>query len=103
MLVSSEPESAQWVAAGEETRFYDDIGCLATDGRAPSGRNARFVHADGRWLTAERAYYGRPRDVSTPMGYGFLAFPDRRRAESRDRDGRARTWAEVESELARGR
>jgi copper chaperone NosL len=103
MLVSSERQSAQWVASGEETRFYDDIGCLAADGRARSGRNVRFVHADAGWLPVERAYFGRPRDVSTPMGYGFLAFPDRRLAESRDSEGRAFTWAEVESELARKR
>jgi hypothetical protein len=103
MLVSSERESAQWVASGEETRFYDDIGCLATDDRARSGRNVRFVHADGDWLPVERAFFGRPRDGSTPMGYGFFAFPDRRSAESRDRDGRAFTWAEVGSELARKR
>jgi copper chaperone NosL len=103
MLVSSEPDCAQWVASGEETRFYDDIGCLATDDWAPSGRNSRFVHGGGRWLPVERAYFGRPRDESTPMGYGIRAFPDRARAASRDRDGRAWTWAELVSELGRGR
>lgn len=103
MLVSSEPESAQWVGSGEETRFYDDIGCLATDDWAPSGRNSRFVHAGGRWLPVDRAYFGRPRDASTPMGYGILAFPDRREAASRDRDRRALTWVELVSELGRGR
>jgi copper chaperone NosL len=102
MLVSSEQESAQWVAAGEETRFYDDIGCLATDRSAPSARNARFVHAEGSWLPAERAFFARPPGVSTPMGYGFVAFADRGRAANRDRQGRALDWAGVES-VARGR
>ncbi len=99
MLVSREPDSAQWVAAGEETRFYDDVGCLATDGWAPSGRNARFVHADGRWIPADRAFYAHPPDASTPMGYGFVAFADRGQAALRDHEGRALAWAELVAAL----
>ena len=68
MLVSSEADSAQWVASGEEARFYDDIGCLATDDWSPSGRSARFVHAGGRWVPAEGALFARPRMASSPMG-----------------------------------
>lgn len=103
MLVSSEADSAQWVASGEETRFYDDIGCLATDDWAPSGRSGRFVRAGGRSVPVERAFFARPRGASSPMGYGVVAFADRAQAASRDRGGRAYTWTELVSELGAGR
>jgi copper chaperone NosL len=103
MLVSSEPDSAQWVAAGEETRFYDDIGCLATDPWTPPGRNARFVRAQGRSVPADGAFFARPHGTSTPMGYGVVAFADRRQAAARDRQGRALGWTELVSELRGGR
>jgi len=99
MVVSREAESAEWIASGEEPRFYDDIGCLATDSWAPPGRSARFVHADGTWAPAESSFYARPADVSTPMGYGAVAFRTREEAASRDRQGRALTWEELVGEL----
>lgn len=99
MLISREPDSAEWVAAGEETRFYDDIGCLATDDWTPRGRNLRFVHVDGRWMSADDVFFARPADASTPMGYGVVAFEDAQKAASRDRGGRARRWNELVSEL----
>lgn len=103
MMVSSEPQSAEWVVPGEETRFYDDIGCLATDAPPHAQRGALFVHVDGaRWARAESAFYARPPDQSTPMGYGFVAFTDRREAAARDRQGKAHTWEELVRELAPG-
>lgn len=101
MMISSEPQSAQWVVPGEETRFYDDIGCLAADDRPRAEGGARFVHVDGtRWARAENAFYARPADESTPMGYGVVAFSNRTQAATRDRQGKARTWEELAAELA---
>jgi hypothetical protein len=101
MMISSEPQSAQWVVPGEETRFYDDIGCLAADDRPRAEGGARFVHVDGaRWARSETAFYARPADESTPMGYGVVAFSNRAEAVARDRQGRARTWDELVHELA---
>jgi copper chaperone NosL len=101
MLVSSEPQSAERVAAGEETLFYDDIGCLATDATPSAKLGSRFVHVDGGgWTAAEKAFYARPGDVSTPMGYGVVAFTDSARAAARDREGKARTWQDLVRELA---
>jgi hypothetical protein len=100
MMISSEPESAQWVVPGEETRFYDDIGCLAADDRPQVEGGARFVHVDGSgWARAETASYARPAGLSTPMGYGFAAFSKAAEAAARDRDGRARTWEEAVREV----
>lgn len=101
MLVSNELESAQWVVPGEETLFYDDIGCLATDARKRGEGGSRFVHVRAAgWAPAETAFYARPTDVSTPMGYGVVAYADRAEAARRDRQGRARKWEEVVRELA---
>ena len=101
MLVSREDQAAEWIAAGEEPRFYDDIGCLATDGWRPPGRSARFVHAGRTWSLAESLFYARPPDASTPMGYDVVAFATREQAASRDREGRARSWEELTRELRR--
>jgi copper chaperone NosL len=99
MLVSREDQSAEWVAAGEEPRFYDDIGCMATDPWNAPGRTARFVHAGRSWLPAESAFYARPAALSTPMGYGVAAFATREAAAASDPAGRARTWMELAREL----
>jgi copper chaperone NosL len=99
MLVSREDQSAEWIAAGEEPRFYDDIGCLATDRWSAPGRSARFVHVGRTWSFAETVFYARPPGVSTPMGYDTNAFATREEAASRDREGRARSWNELVQEL----
>jgi copper chaperone NosL len=99
MLVSREDQSAEWIVAGEEPRFYDDIGCLATDPWRAPGRSARFVHVGRSWSPAESVFYARPPALSTPMGYGVAAFATREEAAASDRAGRARTWPELASEL----
>jgi copper chaperone NosL len=99
MLVSREDQSAEWIAAGEEPRFYDDIGCLATDPWSPPGRSARFVHVGRFWSPAESVFYAHPPTLSTPMGYDVAAFATREAAAASDRAGRARTWQELSREL----
>jgi hypothetical protein len=99
MLVSREDQSAEWIAEGEDSRFYDDIGCLATDPWSAPGRSTRFVHVGRSWSPAETAFYGRPSSPSTPMGYGVAAFATWEEAASLDREGRARTWQELVQEL----
>lgn len=95
MLVSREDQSAEWITEGEEPRFYDDIGCLATDPWIAPGRNARFVHVGRTWAPAETSFFARPPGISTPMGYGVAAFATREEGASRDREGRVRTWQEL--------
>ena len=104
MLVSDPRTTAQAVAAGEDPRFYDDIGCAASDRTLPKTGTRVYVAAgDGtRWIGAEEAYFARVQDLRTPMGYDFAAFFSRSQAEKHDREGRARSWAELRSELSRG-
>jgi hypothetical protein len=102
MLVSDPSSAAEVVFGGAETRFYDDPGCLATD-RIPEGQpHEIWVRADGgkAWKKAREAFYARPRDARTPMGYGFLAFTSREDARSRDRDGKAWGWEQVRAEIS---
>lgn len=105
MLVSELRDAAEAVAAGQETRFYDDLGCLATDKALRGGVWRLYVRASeaDRWILAEEASYAQPAGERTPMGYGFRAYASRAAAAARDRGGRARTWSELVSELGAGK
>jgi len=104
MMVSDHVAAAQAVFAGDDPRFYDDIGCLVHDSSAWSKRVQPYVPADGgeRWLKAEKAFYGRPADARTPMGFDFVAYETMAQATERDRDGRGRTWGDLVAELSGG-
>ena len=99
MLVSSEAGAAEIVSARDETRFYDDVGCLAADWakRPPSTTNATpFVRiGTGGWADARAAWFGRPASARTAMGSGLVAFATAEEAKAADRDGRALAWDEV--------
>jgi copper chaperone NosL len=103
MVVSDAESAAEAVAADQETRFYDDAGCLAGDAAVRNGRWKLFVHrtASEGWLPAAEASFGRPARGSTPMGYGFRAYGSAEEARRADREGRAWPWAEVVAEVAR--
>lgn len=75
MLISTEAGSAQIVSAGAETRFYDDVGCMAADwaGHAP-GDHAFVRVATGAWIDAVDAVYARPAAARTAMGSGLVAY-----------------------------
>src|SRR5262245_63709061 len=56
MLVSSEAGGGEILSPSAETRFYDDIGCLAADWSAHrAGARAFIVLDGGRWTEAESA------------------------------------------------
>ena len=75
MLISTENGRAQIVAAAEDTRFYDDVGCLAADWPTRSSRARAFVRvAGGGWADAAAAAYARPAAARTAMGSGVVAF-----------------------------
>ena len=89
MLISTDSGGGQIVSATDDTRFYDDIGCLAADWRV-------FVRiAGGRWSDAMDASFARPAAVATAMGSGIVAFALAAEARAADRDGRALTFDEV--------
>ena len=96
MLISSESGSAQIVSGRGDTRFYDDVGCLAADWHEHGVHGTAFVRlSDGRWSDARTAFYARPVGARTPMGSGVIAYDTRSNAAATDRDRRARTWLEV--------
>jgi hypothetical protein len=75
MLISNEVGSAQIVSADTDTRFYDDVGCLAADWAGHAGGDHAFVRvATGAWIDAADAVYARPAAVRTAMGSGLVAY-----------------------------
>lgn len=96
MLISTESGSGEIVSATEETRFYDDIGCLAADWAARHGNARAFVRiAGGAWSDVQAAAFAQPADARTAMGSGMAAFPAAADARAADRTGRALTFDDV--------
>lgn len=96
MLISSESGSAQIVSGREDTRFYDDVGCLAADWHAHGAQGTAFVRlSDGRWSDARAAFYARPTNALTPMGSGVVAYEAPADAAETDRDRRAHAWLDI--------
>jgi len=96
MLISTESGSGEIVSATEDTRFYDDIGCLAADWAAHDGEARAFVRiAGGTWSDAQAASFAQPSGARTAMGSGIAAFPTPADARAADRTGRALTLDDV--------
>lgn len=87
MIVSDARVAAQIVAAGDEPRVFDDIGCLRDYlARHEMTRDAVVFVADhrtGEWVHATHAVYTLATGRRTPMASGIVAHADR---ASRDRD-----------------
>ena len=103
MLVSSHAGSGQIVFGHDDTRFYDDIGCLASDWNRRADTAAAFVFVGGDWSDARGASFARPAGARTAMGSGFVAFPTAAAARAADRDGRAFTWDDIVRLAGEGR
>jgi hypothetical protein len=97
MLISTDSGGGQIVSSREETRFYDDIACLAADWASHHDADARaFVRvSSGSWSDAAAASYARPTGGRTAMGSGIAAFAAAADARAADRDGRVLTWDQV--------
>ncbi|HJZ74315.1 MAG TPA: hypothetical protein VKE51_21405 [Vicinamibacterales bacterium] len=88
--MSSDAGGGEILSSSEDTRFYDDVACLAADWPAHrAGARAFLRLPGGRWQDALAASYARPRDAQTAMGSGFVAFASEAEAKAADRDGRA--------------
>jgi copper chaperone NosL len=90
MAIVSTGTAAEIVAAGEEPRLFDDLGCLRHFIAAASlpADAVVFVadHRTGVWVEARRAVFTST-SLETPMGSGLVAHAD---AASRDQDPTAR-------------
>jgi len=83
MAVSAAGVAAQVVAPGEDPRFFDDIGCLASFLREhpeqPAGAIAYVIdHRTRVWARADGARYTRVPELDTPMGSHLVAHGDER-------------------------
>lgn len=95
MLISTDRGAAQIVSAVEETRFYDDVGCLAADWPAHSMRARAFVRVGNTWVDAGTAAYTRPVAARTAMGSGFVAFASRDDVRASGAADSVRTFDEI--------
>jgi len=95
MLISSDANGGQIVSSRDETRFYDDIGCLAADWAHHADADAFVRVAGGRWSEARSASYARLEGAMTAMGSGLTAFATIAEARAADMNGRALTFDEV--------
>jgi copper chaperone NosL len=81
MMVSDARFAAQLVAPGEETLFFDDVGCLRDflAGSPQAGAGFTAYVADHRtrvWIPKGQAAYTRVDGLSTPMGSHLIAHAD---------------------------
>jgi copper chaperone NosL len=93
MMVSAAGAVAQLVAPGEDPRFFDDIGCLASflteHADQPAGAIAYVIdHRTHQWVPAARARYTRIPDLDTPMGSHLVAHADERSRHDDERTAR---------------
>ncbi len=71
MTISDPRFAAQVLVPGEEPKFFDDLGCLAS-----ARRQGKIYVADydtGAWIPAERAHFERCTAIDTPMGSHLIA------------------------------
>jgi len=96
MLISTERGGGEIVSANEDTRFYDDIACLAADWVAHHDEATAYVRlSDGAWSEVREASYAQPAVAHTAMGSGLTAHATIAEARASDRNGRVLSWDEV--------
>ena len=95
MLISTETGTGQIVPERGDTRFYDDLGCLAADWAAHQGEATAFVHTGQGWREAGAVSFAQPPAWRTAMGTGFVAFVRTEDARAADRAGRTLSWDDV--------
>ena len=95
MLISTETGAAQIVSLRDETRFYDDVGCLAADWTVHRNGATAFVRTAAAWRDVTTVSFAQPECSRTAMDSGFVAFATAAEAEAADRAGRALSWNDV--------
>jgi hypothetical protein len=95
MLISTDSGGGEIVSATDDTRFYDDIGCLAADWASHHSDARAYVRIAGGWRDVQSVSFAQTTDARTAMGSGVVAFLERDEASSVDRAGRALTFTEV--------
>ena len=82
-------------------RYYDDLGCMATDPEALRGQAQLYVQMarSKGWVRVEDITFAKADPARTARGYGYLPYPEEesRRLAS---DHWARGWSDLVKELA---
>jgi hypothetical protein len=77
MTISDRTLASQLAERGEETLFFDDLGCLrehlAKNPRRPGQVAYVADHATGAWIPASRAVFRRCASLETPMASHLIA------------------------------
>jgi hypothetical protein len=95
MLISTEGGGGEIVSRTDDTRFYDDIGCLAADWETHHDDARAYVRVAGGWSDVQTTWFAQPADARTAMGSGVVAFAAPEGARAVDRAGRALTFSEI--------
>jgi len=96
MLISSDRGAGQIVSAAEDTRFYDDIGCLAADWVEHRNQATPYVRMNkGTWTDARKVVYADHDESQTAMGSGLVAFETVDEANLVSPGSRILTWDEM--------
>ena len=104
MLISTEQGGGQIVSADAETRFYDDVACLAADWSTHRDHATAYVRlGSGAWSEAKDASFARPAGTQTPMGSGLVAFATIAEARATDAGGSVLGWTEIVARTGAGR
>jgi nitrous oxide reductase accessory protein NosL len=99
MLISTDTGAAEIVSASEDTRFYDDVGCLASDWAEKRNEGTPYVRVSkGEWKDARQAVYAKHAESRTAMGSGLVAFDNDEEARLVGPDSTILTWEEVVSQ-----
>jgi hypothetical protein len=95
MLISTDSGAGEIVSATDDTRFYDDVGCLAADWEAHHDDARAYVRVAGGWRDVQTTSFAQPADARTAMGSGVVAFATPADARAVDRARRALTFSEI--------
>jgi hypothetical protein len=105
MIVSDERNAAQAVSPRDDTRFYDDVGCLARD-RAAHADGVRLFARDAQgsgWLAVDAAWFAHSAGLRTPMGHGIGAYSTEAAARAAADDARPVRWDDLVTRIASAR
>jgi len=98
MLISTDSGAGEIVSPAEDTRFYDDVGCLAADWAERRNQGTAYVQVSrGEWKDARTAVYAIQAGEKTAMGSGLVAFDTEEEAHLVSPRSRILTWDDVVS------
>ncbi len=103
-VIRSLDAAAEAIYPDGPPRFYDDLGCLATDPSADRpGAQFYVQQAGGKgWVRVQDITFASPPGVHTPHGYNYLAYPEEE-ARNLAPDHWARGWDDLRRELLQKR